>query len=83
MKKNILLLFAIFSVSLASCSYQKNNTIKQDDVREGDEWVYGVHPDSSAQQLKNVYTEKPELENKANQLREKLFGDNGAITEGA
>ena len=67
MKKNILLLFAIFSVSLASCSYQKNNTIKQDDVREGDEWVYGVHPDSSAKQLKNVYTEKPELENKANQ----------------
>ncbi len=56
-----------------SCDYQKNNTIKQKDVREGDEYVYGVHPDSAAAQTKNKYTAKPELELKANAIREKLF----------
>lgn len=83
MKKNIFYLFAFLSISLASCDYQVNNTIDQPDVREGDEWVYGVHPDSSAAQLKNVYTEKPELEKKASEIREKLFGANGSAAAGA
>ncbi len=72
MKKFSVLLFAVAAVSLASCDYQKNNVIEQKDVRQGDEWVYGVSPDSAARQLKNKYTANPELEKKANEIREKL-----------
>jgi hypothetical protein len=66
----------ILGLSLASCNYQVNNNIKQPDLRKGDEYVYGVHPDSSAKQLKNKYTAKPELEIKANEIREKFFSKN-------
>jgi LmbE family N-acetylglucosaminyl deacetylase len=69
---NLLSLVAILAVA-TSCDYQKNNTIKQRDVRKGDEYVYGVHPDSAAAQSKLKYDAKPELEVKANAIREKLF----------
>jgi hypothetical protein len=69
---NLLSLVAIFAVA-TSCDYQKNNTIKQKDVRKDDEYVYGVHPDSAAVQTKLTYDAKPELEVKANAIREKLF----------
>lgn len=82
MKKFSVLLSIILVAALSSCNYQKNNTIKQNDVREGDEWVYGVHPDSSARQLKNKYAAKPELEKRTDAIREKLFG-NGKINAGA
>lgn len=59
---------------LTSCDYQKNNTIAQKDYRVGDEYVYGVHPDSAARQTKNKYTEKPENEVRAQKIREKLYG---------
>ncbi len=72
MKKFSVLLFAAVAISLASCDYQKTNVIEQKDVREGDEWVYGVSPDSAARQLKNKYTAKPELEARVNAIREKL-----------
>jgi hypothetical protein len=74
MKKFSVLLFAVATVSLASCDYQKNNVIEQKDVRKGDEWVYGVSPDSAARQLKNKYTANPDLENRTNAIREKLSG---------
>ncbi|WP_435357470.1 hypothetical protein [Emticicia sp. SJ17W-69] len=74
MKKFSVLLFAVAAVSLASCDYQKNNVIEQKDVRKGDEWVYGVSPDSAARQLKNKYTANPDLENRTNAIREKLSG---------
>lgn len=75
MKRNFLKISALLlAVSLASCKYQKNNTIDQTDVRSGDEYVYGVHPDSAARQTKNKYTAKPELEQRTNAIREKLFG---------
>lgn len=77
MKKFSVLLFAVAAVSLASCDYQKTNHIEQKDVRQGDEWVYGVSPDSAARQLKNKYTAKPELENRTNAIREK-FAKEGA-----
>jgi hypothetical protein len=67
---------------LTSCDYQKNNHIEQKDVRAGDEWVYGVSPDSAARQLKNKYTANPELEKRTNAIREKLFGS-GKVNEGA
>lgn len=75
MKRNFLKISALLlAVSLASCKYQKNNTIDQTDVRSGDEYVYGVHPDSAARQTKIKYTAKPELEQRTNAIREKLFG---------
>ncbi len=69
---NLLSLVAILAVA-TSCDYQKNNTIKQKDLHKGDEYVYGVHPDSAAAQSKLKYDAKPELEVKANTIREKLF----------
>ncbi len=78
MRKLSVLLFAVVAVSLASCKYQKNNHIEQKDVRQGDEWVYGVSPDSAARQLKNKYTANPDLEKRANDIREKLYGKTGA-----
>lgn len=60
---------------LSSCEYQRFNKAIQKDVRAGSEWVYGVHPDSAARQLSYKYTENPDLELKANELRGKLFGD--------
>lgn len=75
MKRNFLKISALLlAVSLASCKYQKNNTIDQHDVRAGDEYVYGVHPDSAARQTKIKYTAKPELEQRTNAIREKLYG---------
>lgn len=62
------------ALALTACDYQKNNTIGQKDYRAGDEYVYGVHPDSAARQTKNKYTEKPENEARAAKIREKLFG---------
>ena len=70
--KNLLPIVALALTAIA-CDYQKNNTIKQKDVRKGDEYVYGVHPDSAAVQSKLTYDAKPELEVKANAIREKLF----------
>ena len=72
MKKNIVFIFCL--VALASCGYQKNNRIEQDDVNEGNEYVYGVHPDSVARQLNVTYTAKPELEARTAAIREKLYG---------
>jgi hypothetical protein len=73
MKKFGVLLFTFVSLSLASCKYQVGNRIEQKDVNTGNEWVYGVHPDSAARQLKNKYTANPDLEVKANALRDKLL----------
>ncbi len=60
---------------LSSCDYQQYNRAQQVDKRANSQWVYGVHPDSSAKQLSYTYTERPELELKANDLRQKLYGD--------
>lgn len=69
--KNILGL--VVSVALlSSCDYQKQNKIEQIDLREGDEVVYGVHPDSAARQTKLKYASKPELADRAEKIRAKL-----------
>jgi hypothetical protein len=73
-RKNILAI-ACIALGAFACNYQKNNNIKQADLREGDQYVYGVHPDSAARQTKNKYTAKPENEVRANNIREKLFND--------
>jgi hypothetical protein len=69
----------IVGLLLFSCDYQKQNkalnddkSLAQEDLREGDELVYGVHPDSAARQTKNKYTAKPENEVRAQKIREKF-----------
>lgn len=78
-------------LSLASCDYQKYNTIRQSDVRAndykatyraGDPEVYGKGKDSAAVQSTYKYTPNPELEQRTQKIREKLFGA-GTIGEGA
>lgn len=80
--KNILgLLFMV--TLLTSCDYQKQNkslkedkSIEQIDLREGDEVVYGVHPDSAARQTKLKYTDKPEYAERAAKIRAKFESQN-------
>ncbi|WP_461050799.1 RNA-binding protein [Spirosoma arcticum] len=78
-------------LSLASCDYQKYNTIRQADVRAGDydpdyqagdEEVYGKGKDSAAVQSTYKYTPNPALEERTQKIRDKLFGT-GTIGEGA
>ena len=69
--RNILGLFCLAMLAI-SCDYQKNNRIEQKDVREGDEYVYGVHPDSAAAQTKLKYDTKPEDAARAEKIREKF-----------
>ncbi len=84
-------LLAVAVFSLASCDYQKYNTIRQADVRArdydvnyqaGDENVYGRGKDSAAVQNGYKYTPNPALEERTQKIREKLFGA-GTIGEGA
>ena len=65
--------FLVGIAFLTSCEYQRYNHAEQIDVRANSEYIYGVHPDSAARQLSNKYTEKPELELRANAIREKMF----------
>ncbi len=67
---------------LASCDYQKYNTIRQADVREGDTYIYGPGKDSAAVQSKYKYTPNPDLDARTQKIREKLFGT-GTINQGA
>ena len=78
-------------LSLASCDYQKYNTIRQADPRArdystdyqaGDPEVYGKGKDSAAVQSGYKYTPNPALDERTQKIREKLFG-NGTIGEGA
>ncbi|GAB2763078.1 hypothetical protein GCM10027275_00080 [Rhabdobacter roseus] len=59
---------------LSSCEYQKYNRIEQIDVRSGNEYVYGVHPDSAARQRSIQYAANPDIDNRVNAIQEKLFG---------
>ncbi len=78
-------------LSLASCDYQKNNTIRQADYRAGDfragyragdPEVYGTGKDSAAVQTKYKYTPNPELDKSAEKIRQKLYGP-GSGPQGA
>ena len=50
MKLEKLLPIIALAFMATACDYQKNNTIKQKDLNEGEVYVYGVHPDSAAVQ---------------------------------
>ncbi len=60
---------------LTSCTYQKNNRIVQADVNEGNKRVYGESLDAPAKQLANKYEDDPKLAKKAEDIRQKLFGE--------
>jgi hypothetical protein len=84
-------MFVLVGLSLASCDYQKYNTIRQEDVRmhdyrsgykAGDPEVYGTGRDSAAVQSAYKYKPRPELEQRTQKIREKLFGA-GTIGEGS
>ncbi|TAE34063.1 MAG: hypothetical protein EAZ91_01810 [Cytophagales bacterium] len=84
MKRNLIQGSLIVAVGFlaTACDYQKYNTIRQMDVRENDPYIYGVNKDSAAVQSKNKYTPRPELEERTQKIREKLYGA-GTIGEGA
>lgn len=83
MKIKAIAVIIFLGMGLTSCDYQVNNSIKQPDHRKGDVYVYGVHPDSAAVQSKKKYTAKPELEQRTNAIREKMFGNNKKTNAGA
>ncbi|WP_420146975.1 hypothetical protein [Spirosoma sp.] len=75
-------LLAVAVLSLASCDYQKYNSVRQNDYRAddysanyraGDPEVYGTGKDCVAVQTKYKYTPNPELDAKAEQIRKKLY----------
>lgn len=82
MKNYRIIIFAASTLMVTACTYQKNNRIEQDDVNKDNQEVYGVSPDSSAKQLKNVYTAKPENEQRVNAIREKLYGKAAVVETG-
>lgn len=84
-------LVVLVMLSLASCDYQKYNTIRQSDFRAndydtkynaGDPEVYGRGKDSAAVQSQYKYTPDPALDERTQKIREKLFGT-GSIGQGA
>ncbi|MFT5884559.1 MAG: hypothetical protein ACI9IP_001014 [Arcticibacterium sp.] len=75
MKKISFLLFVAATALLSSCDYQKNNTIKQDDVNEGNERVYGDGPEAPARQLAKEYEATPEDVARAAKIKETLYGE--------
>ena len=84
-------LFAVAVLSLASCDYQKYNSVRQNDYRAndyradyraGDPEVYGTGKDSAAVQSKYKYTPNPALDGRTQKIREKLFGA-GTSSQGA
>jgi hypothetical protein len=84
-------LLVVAVLSLASCDYQKYNTIRQadyrandysPDYRAGDPEVYGKGKDSAAVQTKYKYTPNPALDARTQKIREKMYGA-GSVNEGA
>lgn len=76
-------LLVVTVLSLASCDYQKYNTVRQmdyraedysADYRAGDPEVYGLGRDSVAVQSRYKYTPNPALDERTAKIRQKLFG---------
>ncbi len=72
MKKIALFLTVGSLFVLSSCKYQNGNRIIQADLNEGNQYIYGVHPDSSAAQLKNKYAADAKSEARALTIRQKM-----------
>ncbi|TLU97956.1 hypothetical protein [Dyadobacter luticola] len=78
MKFNKIIAFVAGVALLSSCNYQKYNTIEQKDVNKGNQYVYGVSPDSLPRQMSYKYDPKPELDTRVNDIRAKLYGGSGS-----
>lgn len=74
MKFNKIVAFVACLALLSSCEYQKFNQKDQKDLNVGNEWVYGVSPDSLPRQMSFKYDAKPELDARVNDIRAKLYG---------
>jgi len=77
MKFNKIIAFVACAALLSSCEYQKYNHKEQKDLNVGNEYVYGVSPDSLPRQMSYKYDAKPELETRVNDIRAKLYGGQG------
>ncbi len=74
-QKLVVVLLTGMMLSVSSCGlYQYNNSdpAKLPDHHENDPYVYGDKGDS-ARQLRNVYTDTPESQARANAIRDKFF----------
>jgi hypothetical protein len=60
---------------VSACHFQDYNHAEQADVREGQTHVYGE--DTVARQSKIQYPAKPELAERTEAIRQKLFGEPG------
>lgn len=74
MKKIGVVLSLVSLLALSSCDYQKNNRIKQDDVNDGNERVYGDGKGKPARQLANQYEASAEDAARPVKIKEKLYG---------
>ncbi len=74
MKKSSLWIIGA-AIALTSCTYQKNNRIEQDDVREGNKRIYGESLDAPARQLEVQYESDPTLAKRAEDIRAILYGE--------
>ncbi|WP_439558127.1 hypothetical protein [Dyadobacter sp.] len=74
MKLYRIVAFVACAALLTSCEYQKYNHIEQKDLNTGNEYVYGVSPDSLPRQMSYKYEAQPELDTRVNSIRAKLYG---------
>jgi hypothetical protein len=74
MKFNKIVAFVACLGLLSSCEYQKYNHKDQKDLNAGNQYVYGVSPDSLPRQMSFKYDAKPELDARVNDIRAKLYG---------
>jgi hypothetical protein len=74
----IVFLFMAFRATQCGSPY---NTIDQADRNAGSDYVYG-NIDGPPKQLGNKYEADPEQDNKANQIREKFYGNAGQAETG-
>ncbi|KQS25397.1 hypothetical protein [Dyadobacter sp. Leaf189] len=74
MKLYRIVAFVACAALLTSCEYQKYNHIEQKDLNTGNEYVYGVSPDSLPRQMSYKYEADPELDTRVNNIRAKLYG---------
>lgn len=74
------LVFLFMSFKATQCG-SPYNTIEQADPNAGNDYVYGAI-DGPPKQLGNKYEADPEQDKKANDIREKFFGDAGQAESG-
>lgn len=74
----LVLLFMFFRGTQCGSPY---NTIDQEDPHAGSEYIYG-DVDGPPRQAANKYDPNPEQDKKANEIREKFYGDAGQSESG-